>query len=142
VTSNTWFRVVTALLGMSVVDMHRMCRHHQLRVVGKEEIDVNHLRVVHFTDWICGNLRKWNFTQKKTLATLQDSQDGGVHSQRNCGQHIHGACGETAKQRHDCWQSDPNAVLCLSSTHCQRRKTTGAENFFLVQRLSHATVPS
>jgi len=41
--------------------------------VGKEEIDVNHLRILHFTDWICGNLRKWKFTQKKTPGTLQDS---------------------------------------------------------------------
>jgi len=81
VTPNPWFRLVTTILGMSVVGMHRMHGHFQLRMNGQDEIDTNHLRTV--------NLRQPPemevHSEKDSSCVARCRQNDGAHSQRNCG---------------------------------------------------------
>jgi len=66
-TRNPWFRLLTTVVGISIVDMYRVYRHNMLKIEGNNQRDVDGLQVITFSDWLCGNLRKWEYkTIKKT----------------------------------------------------------------------------
>jgi Transposase IS4 len=69
-TRDPWFRLICTTLGMSVVDMHRLFRHYELKVHNKSNKDVDYVTIVRFSDLICGNLRQWTY-QYKRRALLQ-----------------------------------------------------------------------
>ena len=58
-TKNCWFRLVTTLVGMSVVDIHRIYRHHQIQIKKRPYAEVDNVRVTKFTDLICCALVPW-----------------------------------------------------------------------------------
>jgi len=66
-TRNPWFRLITTIVGMSVVDMYRLYRHHKIKVDGWSPQEVDTLRIIRFTDLICGNLRPWKYQHRRTI---------------------------------------------------------------------------
>ena len=58
-TKCPWFRLLCTVLGMCTVDMHRLYRHHQLKVANKSNKEVDATTIIRFSDYICGNLRLW-----------------------------------------------------------------------------------
>jgi len=66
-TKDPWFRLMTSIVGMSVVDMHRVYRHHEIRLRGIDPEEVDEVRVRKFTDLICGGLKKWPQKERGTL---------------------------------------------------------------------------
>ena len=58
-TRNPWFRLITTVTGMCVVDMYRIYRYSVLKVEEHDQNDVDGLQIIQFTDWICGNLQEW-----------------------------------------------------------------------------------
>ncbi len=62
-TRNCWFRLLTTLLGMCVVDMHRIYRN--LKNERYSDIDV-----LEFSDMICKSLVKRNVRQNQKLAAI------------------------------------------------------------------------
>jgi len=80
-TQNPWFCLITTLTGMCVVDMWRIYRYSLLKVEEHDQRDVDGLQIVQFTDWICANLRTWQYkTQHKQgaktgkLVRIMDNQ--------------------------------------------------------------------
>ena len=64
-TRNPWFRLITTIVGMSIVDMYRLYRHHKIKVDGWTPQQVDALRIIRFTDLICGNLRSWKYQHRR-----------------------------------------------------------------------------
>ena len=62
---NCWFRLITTLVGQSVVDMHRLYRHHEIKRRHKPQEVVDQIRVVKFTDLICGGLKLWEYKHNR-----------------------------------------------------------------------------
>jgi hypothetical protein len=61
---------------MSVVDMHRFYRYNEIKVKGKDQEQIDLIKIIKFTDLICGRLRKWTYKQLKYSATsLERIQD-------------------------------------------------------------------
>ena len=58
---NPWFRLITTVTGMCVVDMYRIYRYSVLKVEAQKQHEVDGLQIIQFTDWICGNLREWKY---------------------------------------------------------------------------------
>jgi hypothetical protein len=67
-TKNVWFRILCTIVGMSVVDMHRCYRYAQIKIEGKEQEEVDYVRVYKFTDLMCGNLVKWKYKFDRGVA--------------------------------------------------------------------------
>ena len=66
-TRNPWFRLITTMVGMSVVDMYRLYRHQKIKVDGWTPQEVDALCIIRFTDLICGNLRPWKYQHRKSI---------------------------------------------------------------------------
>lgn len=60
-TKDPWFRLLCTVVGMSVVDMHRCFRYNSIKVQGKQQDDIDLVRIQKFTDLICGRLKKWQY---------------------------------------------------------------------------------
>jgi hypothetical protein len=69
-TKHPWYRLITTLLGMCVVDMHRYFRYHMFKIEAansrnrdeeqkKFEEAIDSICILQFTDLICGNLNQW-----------------------------------------------------------------------------------
>jgi hypothetical protein len=86
-TKDPWFRLLCTVVGMSVVDMHRCFRYNSIKVQGKEQDDIDLVRVQKFTDLICGNLKKWKYKQhhctvadsEPCLERIRDSLSGQIN---------------------------------------------------------------
>jgi len=65
-TRNPWFRLITTIVGMSVVDMYRLYRHHKIKVDGWTPQEMDSLRIIRFTDLLCGHLRPWKYQHRRT----------------------------------------------------------------------------
>ena len=67
-TRNPWFRLITTMVGMSVVvDMYQLYRHQKIKIDGWTPQEVDALRIIRFTDLICGNLRPWKYQHRKSV---------------------------------------------------------------------------
>jgi hypothetical protein len=78
-TKDVWFRLVCTLTGQTVVDMHRYYRHHRIVAKGESRLIVDKLRVVKFSDLLCGTLRQWpRDRQGATQAAFRD-QSNPIH---------------------------------------------------------------
>jgi len=64
-TKNCWYRLMCTVVGMCVVDMYRLYRYHEIKIRGNDQATVDSLRIIKFTDMICGNLRMWQYKQRK-----------------------------------------------------------------------------
>jgi hypothetical protein len=60
-TKDPWFRLLTTLVGMATVDMHRLYRHYMINVQQALHKTVDSIGIVKFTDLICGGLRRWQY---------------------------------------------------------------------------------
>lgn len=58
-TKDAWFRLITTLVGMATVDMHRMYRNYKLNIQKCPFNEIDNIGIVKFTDLICDNLRLW-----------------------------------------------------------------------------------
>ena len=58
-TKCPWTRLVSSILGMCVVDMHRIFRYDAIKNKGVPWHEIDMLRVVKFTDLLCGSMRLW-----------------------------------------------------------------------------------
>jgi hypothetical protein len=67
-TKDPWFRLLTTLLGMTTVDMHRIYRYHLLNVKRLPFREVDDLGIVKFTDLLCGDLRQWQYSYSRKAA--------------------------------------------------------------------------
>ena len=81
-TRNPWFRLLITTIGMSIVDMFRLYRYHEIKIKGVDQAEVDDFKLVQFTDYICGNLREWKYKtprrtiQKKVLLERIRNEDG------------------------------------------------------------------
>ncbi|KAG7337194.1 hypothetical protein IV203_017399 [Nitzschia inconspicua] len=57
-TKDVWFRNVTTLLGQCTVDMHRCFRNRMIEK-GVAPSKVDSIRILKFTDMMCGGLKQW-----------------------------------------------------------------------------------
>ncbi|KAG7355118.1 hypothetical protein IV203_004474 [Nitzschia inconspicua] len=57
-TKDVWFRNVTTLLGQCTVDMHR-CSRNRMIEKGVSPSKVDSIRILKFTDMMCGGLKQW-----------------------------------------------------------------------------------
>ena len=82
-TKDCWFRLITTVVGMSVVDMHRCYRYHQLKIKNKKHEEVDLVKIYKFTDLICGGMKQWKYriergtTQQKGLERIK-GKDGNI----------------------------------------------------------------
>jgi hypothetical protein len=67
-TKDPWFRLLCTILGMSVVDMHRLFRYDAIKNKGAPNDEVDSIKLLKFTDQICGRLRKWQYKQRPSSA--------------------------------------------------------------------------
>ncbi|CAB9499209.1 unknown protein [Seminavis robusta] len=58
-TKDCWTRLLTTLLGQSIVDMQRHWRYQQIEVHGESRSSVDQVRIHNFADRICASLRPW-----------------------------------------------------------------------------------
>jgi Transposase IS4 len=72
-TKDPWFRLLTTLVGMATVDMHRVYRYYEIKEMGKTYEEVDSLRVIEFSDQIAGGLRAWPYKMQRK-APLGDRQ--------------------------------------------------------------------
>ncbi len=56
-TKDCWFRLLTTLLGMCVVDMHRYYRSHKLIKEKVRQSEVDQVRIRRFSDMLCKDLK-------------------------------------------------------------------------------------
>ena len=78
-TKSPWFRLICTILGQSTVDMHRYFRHESIRTHAKEHEMIDHIRVLNFSDKICGALRPWpRKAARPTLATTANRANGSL----------------------------------------------------------------
>lgn len=66
-TKDPWFRLLTTLVGMSVVDMHRFFRYEQIKKTGEKQEEVDNIRIYKFSDEICKTLRPWKRIRKENI---------------------------------------------------------------------------
>ena len=76
-TKNVWFRLVTTILGQSTVDMHRFFRYESIRTHGKEHEMIDNIRVLNFSDKICGALKQWPRKVQRPVARLATGRATG-----------------------------------------------------------------
>lgn len=62
-TKDAWFRLLTTLVGMCVVDMFRIYRYDQIKIQGEDFDVVDSIRLLRFSDILCGDLRLWQYKQ-------------------------------------------------------------------------------
>ena len=79
-TKNCWFRLVTTIVGMSVVDMHRYYRYDRIKNKGIPQSDIDPIRVLKFTDLLCGQLKNWVYKQQRIA--VPSNIDGEVLLER------------------------------------------------------------
>lgn len=98
-TRHCWFRLLTTLVGMCVIDMHRLYRN--LRTSQFQEMDI-----IQFSDFICKNLKRrtWRIPQRRKPGELLEritNSDGNLRYQltnrqynkgRNVGKSIQQNC--------------------------------------------------
>jgi len=98
-TRHCWFRLLTTLVGMCVIDMHRLYRN--LRTSQFQEMDI-----MQFSDFICKNLKRrtWRIPQRRKPGELLEritNSDGNLRYQltnrqynkgRNVGKSIQQNC--------------------------------------------------
>jgi DDE_Tnp_1-like zinc-ribbon len=72
-TKDPWFRLLTTLVGMSTVDMHRVYRYYEIKEMGKTYEEVDSLRIIEFSDQIAGGLRLWPYKMHRRVP-LGDNQ--------------------------------------------------------------------
>jgi hypothetical protein len=54
---------------MSVVDMHRFYRYNEIKMRGNDQETVDLIKVIKFTDLICGRLKPWTYKQERRQST-------------------------------------------------------------------------
>jgi hypothetical protein len=64
-TRDPWFRLLCTIMGMCTVDMHRLFRHHELKVNNKTDKEVDALTIIRFSDLMCGNMKQWQYQYKR-----------------------------------------------------------------------------
>jgi Transposase IS4 len=64
-TKDVWFRLLTTLLGMGCVDMHRVYRYYEIKEMGKTYEEVDSLRIIEFSDSIAAGLRLFPYKQQR-----------------------------------------------------------------------------
>jgi len=69
-TRNCWFRLLTTLIGMSLVDMHRLYRNVQ----NAKYSDVD---ILEFSDFVCKKLLKRNIRQTARLGAMVGENTNG-----------------------------------------------------------------
>jgi hypothetical protein len=75
-TKDPWFRLLSTIFGMSVVDMHRLYRYDAIKNMGVPNDEVDSIKLLKFTDLICGNLRLWKYKQKVSCDPKDVSAEG------------------------------------------------------------------
>ena len=70
-TRNCWFRLLTTLIGMCLVDMHRIYRN-------KKKGYYSDIDIIEFSDYVCKHLVKRNVRQNKQLASLAGTDLGNT----------------------------------------------------------------
>jgi hypothetical protein len=79
------FRLLTTIIGMSVVDMHCCYRYYKIKVMmGEEHDNIDQIRITQFTNFICGQLEQWQYKQQhrpspnsdQLLTRIYDSKTG------------------------------------------------------------------
>ena len=76
-TKDPWLRLVTTLVGMSCVDMHRLFRHQSIKVRGMDIESIDMIRVLGFSDKICGSLRPWPRKAQRLPVNPEARRAGG-----------------------------------------------------------------
>jgi hypothetical protein len=66
-TRDFWYRLLTTLLGMAVVDFHRCYRYNSIKVDGQQVKEVDSIVIAHFTDLMCGNLEYWQYKRHHNI---------------------------------------------------------------------------
>ena len=79
-TKNVWFRLISTLLGQSTVDMHRFYRHEEIQIHGREHEAIDNIRVLNFSDKICGSLRPWPRKSQRPVAVATAGRATGALS--------------------------------------------------------------
>ena len=128
-TRNAWFRLVTAVTAMSVVDMCRVYRHNMIKILGEEQEDVDGMQTIQFTDWMCANLREWkhsktrkSHTKKKEMLERIRDMDGNTNreptvKQAEDGRNVGNAL---TQQRFVCRRHlDRNGITTHRTTSCR-----------------------
>jgi hypothetical protein len=70
-TRNCWFRLLTKLIGMCLMDMHRIYRN-------KKRSYYSDIDILKFSDYVCKQLVKRNVRQNKQLASLAGTDLGNT----------------------------------------------------------------
>jgi len=129
-TKNPWFRLVTALLGMSLVDMHRWhkSREHANRFADGNQEEVNDIQIRQFADLLTKGLDKLpQFRKPKNAALPADEaltrirfEDGTINRPPTAK--------EIAKGRNDGSPRQWNCMICRKHLRedgkVEYRKTT------------------
>jgi hypothetical protein len=97
-TKDPWFRLLCTVVGMSVVDMHRCFRYNSIKIKGRQQDDIDLVRVQKFTDLICGNLKQWKYKQHHRavaesdpcLERIRDAVTGKIYREPTKDQVRHG----------------------------------------------------
>lgn len=71
-TQDCWFRLLTTLVGMCVVDMHRIWRNQTKKVPARPKDDIE---IKKFSDMLCGSLQRRE--RRKTFTLAQQIAVGG-----------------------------------------------------------------
>jgi hypothetical protein len=66
---------------MSVVDMHQFYCYNEIKMRGNDQETVDLIKVIKFTDLICGRLKPWTYSQCI-------SDDEGLYNWKSIGSNL------------------------------------------------------
>jgi len=78
-TKDPWFRLLTSVVGLCVVDMFRHYRHTELKVIGESQVEIDNMRIIRFSDHICSSLKLW---QRRRPTSTRANAASGVQQLR------------------------------------------------------------
>ena len=81
-TKDCWFRLLTTLLGMAVVDMHRGYRNSKLTKGTQSQSDLDKLRIRRFSDLLCNKLVKRDRQFRLASNATGSANSDGQHLER------------------------------------------------------------
>jgi len=135
---------MTSVVGLCVVDMFRHYRYTELKMHGRDQIEIDNVRILKFSDQICGELKEWErkkprssqakdddrhqlcrVTQKDSLSTTAAPTEKQLQAGRTTGTCCRLTCfvcrkhitqkGERRRQQTIWWCKKCHMPLCRSS---------------------------
>jgi hypothetical protein len=82
-TKDYWFRLLTTLLGMAVVDLHRCFRYDNIKIQRRKQEEIDVIKIVSFTDLMCGNLEYWEYKHRNRACNTEEGLERIVNEKTN-----------------------------------------------------------